>query len=216
MSGVVDFKSVGDWHSQTRYQGSAPENRLNTKPRADINSKIAFWRGDVTKLKIDAIVNAANQSLLGGGGIDGAIHRAAGRKLVEECAMLGGCDTGDAKITWGYDLPAAHVIHTVGPIGENEEALRSCYASCLRFAENKTVRSIAFCGISTGIYGYPPEKAAHVALGTVRKWLERKKNRCKVDRGGIVFTTFTERETQVYRELAPLYFPPALSPSKSQ
>jgi len=172
-----------------------------------INRRVALYRGDITVLEGDAIVNAANQSLLGGGGIDGAIHRAAGPQLVEECRTLHGCPTGQAKITAGYRLPSKHVIHTVGPIGENEEALRSCYENVLKIVKERHLRTVAICGISTGIYGYPVEKAARVALSTVRKWLQNAENRNSVDR--ILFVTFTARETEVYNNLMPVFFPPS-------
>jgi len=183
-----------------------------TLPRgsAEINRCVALYRGDITVLEGDAVVNAANSSLLGGGGIDGAIHRAAGPELVEECRTLHGCPTGEAKITGGYRLPAKHVIHTVGPIGENEPALRSCYENVLRIVKERRLRTVAICGISTGIYGYPVEKAARVALGTVRAWLEKPENRRGVQR--ILFVTFTPRETEVYNSLMPLYFPPSTLP----
>jgi len=179
-------------------------------PDPDINRCVALYRGDITVLSGDAIVNAANQSLLGRGGIDGAIHRAAGPQLVEECRTLHGCPTGQAKITLGYNLPSKHVIHTVGPIGENEEALRSCYESVLRIVKEKHLTTVAICGISTGIYGYPVEKAARVALGTVRKWLQVRENRNCVQR--ILFVTFTPRETEVYNNLMPVFFPPSTLP----
>lgn len=173
---------------------------------AAINRCVALYRGDITRLRGDAVVNAANTTLLGGGGIDGAIHRAAGPQLLAECRTLGGCATGQAKLTAGYSLPARHVIHTVGPIGENEPALHSCYVSVLRLVREHGLQSVAVCGISTGIYGYPVEKAARVALATVRRWLEHRCNRLRVQR--IVFVTFTQRETDVYNQLMPLYFPP--------
>lgn len=143
-----------------------------------ISDKIVVVQGDITQQKVDAIVNAANNSLLGGGGVDGAIHRAAGRQLLAECRQLNGCATGEAKITQGYNLPAQWVIHTVGPIWQGgnhgeDELLARCYRSCLAIAEQYEVRTIAFPGISTGAYGFPMERAARIAATEVKNILER-------------------------------------------
>lgn len=139
-------------------------------------SKIDIIKGDITLLKVDAIVNAANRSLLGGGGVDGAIHRAAGKELLAECRTLGGCETGDAKITGGCNLPAKHVIHTVGPIysGREEDPvlLASCYSKSLDLARGNDLHTIAFPAISCGVYGYPWEAAAEIAVSTVKTWIE--------------------------------------------
>ncbi|MHC4066459.1 MAG: O-acetyl-ADP-ribose deacetylase [Planctomycetota bacterium] len=144
--------------------------------RRDPYSRIELIQGDITKQKVDAVVNAANSRLLGGSGVDGAIHRAAGPGLLEECRTLGGCPTGSARITAGYELPARHVIHTVGPVyrdGQQDEAdlLASCYRSSLELAVENDCQSVAFPAISCGAYGYPLEEAARVALSSVAAFL---------------------------------------------
>jgi O-acetyl-ADP-ribose deacetylase (regulator of RNase III) len=164
-------------------------------------ANIRAIQADITTLRMDAIVNAANSSLLGGGGVDGAIHRAAGPELLEECRRLGGCDVGDAKITSGYKLPARHVIHTVGPVwagGSHGEPqlLASCYRRSLQLAESHALRSIAFPSISTGVYGYPIKRAAEIAVQAVQQQLARE---TPVEE--LVFCCFSQSDLEVYLAL---------------
>lgn len=162
---------------------------------------IRLHRGDITQLKVDAVVNAANNSLLGGGGVDGAIHRAAGPELLNECRLLNGCETGDAKITKGYNLPTKYVIHTVGPVykggkGNEDQKLAACYRRSLEVALKNGVKSIAFPNISTGIYGYPKTEAARIAIETVKEFL--------ATNGGIealIFCVFDEENYIIYDKL---------------
>ena len=157
--------------------------------------------GDITQQRVDAIVNAANTTLLGGGGVDGAIHRAAGPKLLEECRTLGGCPTGEAKITKGYNLPAKFVIHTVGPVwrgGQNreDELLASCYRNSLALAAQHGITSIAFPSISTGAYGFPFERAVNIALQTTSEFLESSRLP-----GQVVFVCFSVADSEIYSAL---------------
>jgi len=170
-----------------------------------MTSKIENIRGDITTLKVDAIVNAANIGLLGGGGVDGDIHRAAGPGLLEDCKKLNGCKTGEAKITNGYDLPAKFVIHTVGPIWEGgysgeDRLLSSCYLNSLRLAVENQIKSLAFPAISTGVFGFPPERAAKIALKSVRNFL-------LVDEyiEKIIFVCFDEHTFSIYEQAMSTY-----------
>jgi len=161
---------------------------------------IKVVRGDITKLQIDAIVNAANTSLLGGGGVDGAIHRAAGPELLEECKSLNGCPTGEARITKGYRLPANYIIHTVGPVwhggGNNEEnLLTSCYRNSLDLARKNGIKSVAFPNISTGVYRFPKTDAANIAIREVSAYLKNIKESIKV-----IFAVFDEENFTIYSE----------------
>lgn len=165
--------------------------------------KIEWVQGDITKQAVDAIVNAANTTLLGGGGVDGAIHKAAGPELLEECRTLNGCPTGEAKITKGYRFPAKFVIHTVGPVWQGgskgeDGFLRSCYRNCLRLAEENGIRTIAFPSISTGAYHFPIERASRIAVETVRGCLQSMPGIEKV-----IFVCFKSSDSDIYRPLIP-------------
>lgn len=162
--------------------------------------KTQIVQGDITKIHVDAIVNAANATLLGGGGVDGAIHRAAGPQLLEECRKLGRCKTGEAKLTHGYNLPAKYVIHTVGPVwrgGTQGEAelLRNCYLNSLKLAEKYQIKSIAFPAISTGAYGYPKNDAAQIAINTVKEYLENS----SIEK--VIFVLHSDEDFQLYKEI---------------
>lgn len=178
-------------------------------PSHAMNQKVSLFHGDITKLGVGAIVNAANKSLMGGGGVDGAIHAAAGSDLAKECRSLCGCDTGEAKMTKGYLLPASHIIHTVGPVYYNskEDAprlLRECYANSLQLAKKHKLSTIAFPSISTGVYGYPKEEATEVAATAVRKFLDE--NEDALER--VVFCVYSDADENDYRKIVPTIFPP--------
>jgi O-acetyl-ADP-ribose deacetylase (regulator of RNase III) len=166
----------------------------------EMKHRIEVEKGDITKFRVDAIVNAANTSLLGGGGVDGAIHRAAGPKLIEECRTLNGCLTGEAKITKGYNLTAKYVIHTVGPVWNggnyNEEILlANCYKNSLHLATENNIKTIAFPAISTGIYHFPLEQATIIAISETQTFLEKNKSIEKV-----IFVCFDENTYRIYKE----------------
>ncbi|XP_043738685.1 ADP-ribose glycohydrolase MACROD2 isoform X3 [Cervus elaphus] len=207
----VPLNTIPSWKEEMK--GKSQNDEENTQEpsqvKKSLSEKVSLYRGDITLLEVDAIVNAANASLLGGGGVDGCIHRAAGPCLLAECRNLNGCDTGHAKITCGYDLPAKYVIHTVGPIarghinGSHKEDLANCYKSSLKLVKENNIRSVAFPCISTGIYGFPNEPAAVIALSTIKEWLA--KNQHEVDR--IIFCVFLEVDFKIYKKKMGEFFP---------
>lgn len=167
-----------------------------------MKTKIELAKGDITKIKVDVIVNAANTSLLGGGGVDGAIHSAAGSQLLEECQGLGGCETGQAKITKGYRLPARYVIHAVGPVwhggtAREEELLASCYRNSLELAKKYSLKTVAFPSISTGVYHFPIDRAAKIAYKTVDTFL--KENSGIIEK--VIFVLFSDEDFEIYKGL---------------
>ena len=163
-----------------------------------ILAKLEVMQGDITQLAVDAIVNAANTSLLGGGGVDGAIHRAAGKGLLQECRTLGRCPTGEARITKGYQLPADYVIHTVGPVyrgrPEDSRLLASCYTSSLTLSRDRKLHTVAFPAISCGVYGYPISDACKIAVDTCAGFLEENENPAKV-----IFVLFSDADFEIYQ-----------------
>lgn len=193
------------------YRDFALEERTTERfPVQSFNDIVSTIRYDITRLEVDCIVNAANTSLLGGGGVDGAIHSAAGRQLARECATLDGCGVGDAKITSAYRLPCEKVVHTVGPIYQKEfnkhprrpeVLLRSCYRRSLELAVENDMKSIAFSAISTGIYGYPSKRAALAAADEVRRFLELPENKGKLDR--VIFCNFERKDEIAYGMVLP-------------
>ncbi|XP_029817534.1 ADP-ribose glycohydrolase MACROD2 isoform X2 [Manacus vitellinus] len=207
----VALKAIPTWMEdlKSKSESDGESTKEDVQGKKSLSEKVSLYRGDITLLEVDAIVNAANSSLLGGGGVDGCIHRAAGPCLVAECRNLSGCETGQAKITCGYDLPAKYVIHTVGPIARghltdiHKENLASCYKSSLKLAKENNIRSIAFPCISTGIYGFPNEPAAVIALNTIKEWLS--KNHNEVDR--IIFCVFLEIDYKIFKKKMGEFFP---------
>lgn len=187
---------------------SEPTSEADVLPpfSQSFNDRIGVIRGDITKLKVDAIVNAANSSLLGGGGVDGAIHRGAGPDLYDECEKLNGCKTGSAKITNAYELPCKKVIHAVGPIyssrykEKSEKDLAGCYTTSLGLAVENKCKSIAFSALSTGVYGYPSNDAAPVAIRAVKDFLEGKDGD-KLEK--VVFCTFVQKDVDAYNHWLP-------------
>ncbi|GAA5862202.1 hypothetical protein JCM8547_007770 [Rhodosporidiobolus lusitaniae] len=180
----------------------------------ELNDKVYIWQGDITVLAVDCIVNAANKSLLGGGGVDGAIHSAAGPSLYDECKILGGAQTGETKLTSAHRLPSKHIAHTVGPIfsrssrKQSEELLRRCYRGTLELCVKEGIRTVGFSGISTGVYGYPIGEAAEVACDEVRKFLEGPDGD-KID--AVLFVVFRQVDLNSYLDNVPAYFPPTPS-----
>ncbi|XP_071661789.1 ADP-ribose glycohydrolase MACROD2 isoform X3 [Patagioenas fasciata] len=205
LRGYVALKNIPTWMEDLKSE----DGKDDLQGKRSLSEKVSLYRGDITLLEVDAIVNAANSSLLGGGGVDGCIHRAAGPCLVAECRNLSGCETGQAKITCGYDLPAKYVIHTVGPIARghltdtHKENLANCYKSSLKLAKENNIRSIAFPCISTGIYGFPNEPAAIIALNTAKEWLSKNYN--EVDR--IIFCVFLEVDYKIFKKKMGEFFP---------
>ncbi|KAF7330448.1 A1pp-domain-containing protein [Mycena venus] len=221
---LANIKTIGELFKTGTLKAAA-----NQRYKADATflDRVSLFQGDITVMEVDSIVNAANRSLLGGGGgasflsssrdgakiitrVDGAIHSAAGRKLLEECRTLGGCDTGESKITSAYKLPSKHIIHTVGPVYSRSDLetraqqLQSCYKTSLNLAVEHNLKHIAFPSVSTGIYGYPIEDATHIALDVVRRFCESDVG-SKLDR--IIFVVWSNKDKEVYETLIPEYFP---------
>jgi len=204
-----DIKTIAQLYKNVVLK-PATSDKLVFKPRQELLERVSLLQGDITKLDVDAVVNAANRSLLGGGGVDGAIHAAAGPKLLDECLGLNGCSTGDAKITRGYRLPARHVIHAVGPVYSSKdkeqkaEQLASCYRTSLEIAVENELRHVAFPSISTGVYSYPIVDATRIALNSVRTFLDSEAG-TKLER--VIFVVWSDKDREVYESLIPEYFP---------
>lgn len=202
MVSTVDLDEIATLTLLYKLKKIAPSDSTpNYKTSPTLNDKISVIRQDITTLAIDVIVNAANTSLLGGGGVDGAIHAVAGPALLNECETLDGCETGSAKITDGYELPSKRVIHAVGPIywkegSRSAKLLAGCYRTSLQLAVENGCKSIAFSALSTGVYGYPSGEASVVALETVRKFLEEDDHAQKLDR--VIFCNFLQKDEDAY------------------
>ncbi|KAI9805092.1 MAG: hypothetical protein M1825_000926 [Sarcosagium campestre] len=208
---VTEVPTVSLLYKLGRLQ-QAPTLVSNSSSIRSLNDKIGLLRHDITKLKVDCIVNAANESLLGGGGVDGAIHVAAGRELLAECQKLGGCRSGSAKITNAYKLPCKKIIHAVGPrysmakqTNTHTSLLQGCYRTSLELAVDHGMGSIAFPALSTGIYGYPSLEAARVALGEVSRFLRTERGQ-RLEK--VVFCNFQMQDVSAYEKLIPEFFPP--------
>lgn len=210
---LKDIKAIAQLYRSGVLKAVAPKKqRWHAEP--EFSERVSLYQGDITTLEVDSIVNAANRSLLGGGGVDGAIHTAAGPKLLEECRLLNGCRTGQSKITRGYDLPARYIIHTVGPVydskgkeerAEKAEQLASAYRTSLALALENSIRHVAFPSISTGVYSYPIRDATRIALNEVRGFLESEHGN-ELER--VIFVVWSNQDRAVYETLIPEYFPP--------
>ncbi|KAF2127483.1 A1pp-domain-containing protein [Dothidotthia symphoricarpi CBS 119687] len=213
---LSDIPTLVDLYARNEIDSSPP---ATYPPSSAFNTKISVIRQDITTLAVSAIVNAANNSLMGGGGVDGAIHRAAGPGLLGECETLNGCATGSAKITDAYELPCDKVIHAVGPIywrvgrSRAAELLAGCYRTSLQLAAREGCTSIAFSALSTGVYGYPSGEASLVALETTRKFLEEAEGAELLER--IIFCNFMQKDEDAYIENIPKFFPPAEQQDRS-
>ncbi|XP_028323799.1 ADP-ribose glycohydrolase MACROD2 [Gouania willdenowi] len=202
----ISLDKIPTWREEN--EAVDKEEGMEQTGRGGLSDKISLYKGDITVLEVDAIVNAANSGLLGGGGVDGCIHKAAGSCLHDECHSLNGCETGKAKITCGYDLPARYVIHTVGPVARGSVSstetndLTSCYQNSLRLMEENDLSTVAFPCISTGVYGFPNEPAADIALNTVKNWIEENPDKIK----RVIFCVFLETDFNIYKKKMSVIF----------